>query len=107
MKGAPPAKIAAEVVFVGDGVSMIGVESHGRKKKSAAGNFLRHISRCGRIPKARASNTRLANQVVLRLYGEFFPEQKGGLCPSLVIIGSFSEFFGDFHAVFQRMNTGP
>lgn len=106
MIAAPPAEVAAEVVFVRDGMSVAGVEPHRREIESPAGNFLRIISsRRRRLPDASARNSRFARKVVRCPQHKFFSEHLGPSCPSLVIIRCFTKVIGDFHAVLQGMRS--
>ena len=106
MIAAPPAEVAAEVVFVRDGVSVVGIETHGRKIENPAGNSLRMIcSHCRRLPDASARNSRFPRKVVRRPQGEFSLEHERPSCSSLVIIRCLAKIVGDSHAVFQGMRS--
>src|SRR5439155_16217839 len=67
MVPAPPAKIPAEIVLVGNRVSVIGVKSHGREIKSPVRNFLRNIDR---------KSTRLNSSHVAISYAVFCLKKK-------------------------------
>src|SRR5437773_7248542 len=73
MVPAPPAKIPAEIVLVGNRVSVIGVKSHGREIKSPVRNFLRNIlvGREGRLASG-SQDTSFTDQVVWRPHCKLF-----------------------------------
>src|SRR5436189_1106359 len=96
MIGAPPAKVAAEVVFVGDGVNVVGVEPYGREIESAAGSFLGNsFVRQRRILEAGAGDSRLPCEVVWRPQRELLPQHQCRTCPPLIIARGFTEILGD------------
>src|SRR5690242_13343834 len=98
MIGAPSAEVAAEVVFVGDGVSVVGVEPNWRYVEGPGRNLLRIIcSRCRRLSDAGTCNSRFTCKIIWHPQRELFLEHEGPACSSLVIIRGFAEFLGDFH----------